>query len=97
MLFVIKCLFFNSSCWLYIIIFPDRKPPGVGRGRGRGRDESSGGRPAKGIGRGLDDGIAKGAGRGRGGSGGKPGGKGKNFLAVPSTFFPRGTLYSDFF
>ncbi|CAK7348293.1 unnamed protein product [Dovyalis caffra] len=54
----------------------DRKPPGVGRGRGRGREDGPGGRPAKGIGRGLDDGGAKGmgGGRGRGGPGGKTGG-----------------------
>ncbi|KAF5731450.1 putative U6 snRNA-associated Sm-like protein LSm4 [Tripterygium wilfordii] len=53
----------------------DRKPPGVGRGRGRGREDVAGGRGAKGIGRGFDDGGAKGvAGRGRGGSSGKPGG-----------------------
>ncbi|KAJ6880022.1 U6 snRNA-associated Sm-like protein LSm4 isoform X1 [Populus alba x Populus x berolinensis] len=55
----------------------DRKPPGVGRGRGRGREDGPGGRPAKGIGRGLaDDGGPKGmgGGRGRGGPGGKTGG-----------------------
>ncbi|PQQ14553.1 hypothetical protein Pyn_35067 [Prunus yedoensis var. nudiflora] len=55
----------------------DRKPPGVGRGRGRGgREDGPGGRQAKGIGRGLDDGGSKGAGggRGRGGPGGKAGG-----------------------
>ncbi|XP_043812331.1 probable U6 snRNA-associated Sm-like protein LSm4 isoform X2 [Manihot esculenta] len=50
----------------------DRRPPGVGRGRGRGRED--GGRPVKGIGRGLDDAKAAGGGRGRGGSGGKTGG-----------------------
>ena len=38
----------------------DRKPPGVGRGRGRGREDGPGGRPAKGMGRGLDEGGAKG-------------------------------------
>ncbi|KAK4775564.1 hypothetical protein SAY87_023525 [Trapa incisa] len=57
----------------------DRKPPGVGRGRGRGREDVPGGRPAKGIGRGLDDGGAKGpgGGRGRGGFGGRAiGGRG---------------------
>lgn len=53
-------------------LFSDRRPPGVGRGRGRGRED--GGRPVKGIGRGLDDAKAAGGGRGRGGSGGKTGG-----------------------
>ena len=53
----------------------DRKPPGVGRGRGRGREDvASGGRPSKGIGRGLEDGSSKGMGGGRGGRGG-PGGR----------------------
>ncbi|KAG6787123.1 hypothetical protein POTOM_008754 [Populus tomentosa] len=54
----------------------DRKPPGVGRGRGRGREDGPGGRPAKGIGRSLEDVAAKGmgGGRGRGGPGGKIGG-----------------------
>ncbi|KAM7527075.1 hypothetical protein LguiB_030485 [Lonicera macranthoides] len=53
----------------------DRKPPGVGRGRGRGREDvTSGGRPSKGIGRGLEDGSSKGMGGGRGGRGG-PGGR----------------------
>lgn len=52
----------------------DRKPPGVGRGRGRGREDGPGGRPAKGVGRGLEDGGSKGAGGGRGKGG--PGGKG---------------------
>ncbi|MQM04265.1 hypothetical protein Taro_037072 [Colocasia esculenta] len=52
----------------------DRRPPGVGRGRGRSREETAGGRPAKGIGRGQDDGGSKGiGGRGRGGAGGKGG------------------------
>ncbi|RRT86110.1 hypothetical protein B296_00000732 [Ensete ventricosum] len=55
------------------VLAADRKPPGVGRGRGRGRDDTSG-RPAKGIGRGQDDGSSKGGGRGRGGAGGKGGG-----------------------
>lgn len=57
--------------------FSDRKPPGVGRGRGRGgREEGPGGRPAKGIGRGVDDGSIKGSGggRSRGGPGGRSGG-----------------------
>ncbi|KAL7239503.1 hypothetical protein ACSBR2_005405 [Camellia fascicularis] len=54
----------------------DRKPPGVGRGRGRGREDGPGGRPAKGVGRGIDDGGAKGmgGGRGKGGSSSKPAG-----------------------
>jgi len=56
----------------------------VGRGRGRGREDGPGGRPAKGIGRGLaDDGGPKGmgGGRGRGGPGGKTGGsRGKTWL-----------------
>ncbi|RVW83115.1 putative U6 snRNA-associated Sm-like protein LSm4 [Vitis vinifera] len=53
----------------------DRKPPGVGRGRGRGREEGAGGRPAKGIGRGIDEGAkGMGGGRGRGGPGGRSGG-----------------------
>ncbi|XP_022926289.1 probable U6 snRNA-associated Sm-like protein LSm4 isoform X2 [Cucurbita pepo subsp. pepo] len=52
----------------------DRKPPGVGRGRGRGREDGPGGRPAKGMGRGFDDGAkAASGGRGKGGPGGKPG------------------------
>ncbi|URD90780.1 hypothetical protein MUK42_27258 [Musa troglodytarum] len=61
----------------------DRKPPGVGRGRGRAREDNSG-RPAKGIGRGLDDGGGRGGGgRGRGGAGGKGGGaRGKAFTSV---------------
>ena len=67
--------------------FSDRKPPGVGRGRGRGREDGGpGGRQAKGVGRGLDDGGAKGAGggRGKGGPGGKPGGnRGKSSLTSP--------------
>ena len=66
--------------WLF---FLDRKPPGVGRGRGRGREDGPGGRPAKGIGRGLEDVAAKGmgGGRGRGGPGGKIGGsRGKTEL-----------------
>jgi len=66
-----------------VIIFSDRKPPGVGRGRGRGREDVPGGRQAKGMGRGLDEGGPKGqgGGRGRGGPGGKPGGnRGKSFF-----------------
>ncbi|KAA0046492.1 putative U6 snRNA-associated Sm-like protein LSm4 [Cucumis melo var. makuwa] len=52
----------------------DRKPLGVGRGRGRGREDGPGGRPAKGMGRGFDDGAkAASGGRGKGGPGGKPG------------------------
>ncbi|WOL04035.1 putative U6 snRNA-associated Sm-like protein LSm4 [Canna indica] len=51
----------------------DRKPPGVGRGRGRGGREDTSGRPAKGIGRGQEDGGSKSGGRGRGGVGGKGG------------------------
>ncbi|XP_059652395.1 probable U6 snRNA-associated Sm-like protein LSm4 [Cornus florida] len=53
----------------------DRKPPGVGRGRGRGREDGPGGRPANGIGHGMDDGGGRciGGGRGRGASGSKPG------------------------
>ena len=72
--------------WIFYVLlylaFSDRKPPGVGRGRGRGREDGSSGRPAKGIGRGLDDGGARGmgGGRGRGGPGGKTGGsRGKAF------------------
>lgn len=63
--------------------FSDRKPPGVGRGRGRGgREEGPGGRTAKGIGRGVDEGGPKGAGgRGRGGPGGRiGGGRGMNHI-----------------
>ncbi|CAA6662731.1 unnamed protein product [Spirodela intermedia] len=43
------------------------------RGRGRGREEATGGRPAKGVGRGQDDGSGRGmgGGRGRGGAGGR--------------------------
>lgn len=53
----------------------DRKPPVLGRGRGRGREDGPGGRPAKGMGRGFDDGAkAASGGRGKGGPGGKPGG-----------------------
>lgn len=65
--------------------FSDRKPPGVGRGRGRGSQDAAGGRQAKGIGRGLDEGGAKGQGgsRGRGGPGGKPGGnRGQSLLSL---------------
>ncbi|KGN44471.1 sm-like protein LSM4 [Cucumis sativus] len=52
----------------------DRKPLGVGRGRGRGREDGPGVRPAKGMGRGFDDGAkAASGGRGKGGPGGKPG------------------------
>lgn len=64
----------------------DRKPPGVGRGRGRGREDGTSGRPAKGIGRGLDDGggaKGMGGGRGRGGPGGRTGGnRGRAFLFI---------------
>ena len=61
--------------------FSDRKPPGVGRGRGRGREDGTSGRPAKGIGRGMDDGAkGMGGGRGRGGPGGRTGGnRGRTF------------------
>ncbi|XP_019452640.1 PREDICTED: probable U6 snRNA-associated Sm-like protein LSm4 isoform X1 [Lupinus angustifolius] len=56
----------------------DRKPPGVGRGRGRGgREDGPGGRPAKGIGRGIDEGGARGQGGSRGGRGGLGGNRGK--------------------
>ena len=66
-------------------LFSDRKPPGVGRGRGRGREEGAGGRPAKGIGRGIDEGAkGMGGGRGRGGPGGRSGGS-------------RGTYYTYLF
>ncbi|KAE9618482.1 putative sm-like protein Lsm4 [Lupinus albus] len=55
----------------------DRKPPGVGRGRGRGGSQDGpGGRPAKGIGRGFDEGGARGQGGSRGGRGGLGGSRG---------------------
>ncbi|OIV91290.1 hypothetical protein TanjilG_01821 [Lupinus angustifolius] len=66
----------------------DRKPPGVGRGRGRGGSQDGpGARPAKGIGRGVDEGGARGQGGsrgGRGGLGGRPGGN-REFKEVPAS------------
>lgn len=79
--------FFVFNIWCYFhfldVLAADRKPPGVGRGRGRGRDDTSG-RPAKGIGRGQDDGSSKGGGRGRGGAGGKGGGVRGNHSLISS-------------
>lgn len=80
-----------------LVTFPDRKPPGVGRGRGRGREEGTGGRQAKGIGRGIDDGGAKGSGggRGKGGSAGKTGPNKGNLLVLVISIMEEGSTTSD--